>query len=68
MCGGGGQLFLYMTRRPDLIHIPIKLHVDIHQRSINWKLGKGKQSFLYVTRRPDLIYIPIMYEDNLNDN
>ena len=25
----GEQLFLYMTSRPDLIHIPIKLHEDI---------------------------------------
>ena len=27
--GGRGQFFLYSTRRPDLVHIPIKLHEDI---------------------------------------
>ena len=57
----GEQLFLYTTRRHDLIHIPIKLHEDIpngycvmahtrmfekNQRGITWKLRKGEQSFL----------------------
>ena len=27
--GKGGQPFLCATRRPDLIHIPIKFHEDI---------------------------------------
>ena len=75
------QSFLCGTRRPDLIHIPIKLHEDIlndysimertrmfdkiNQKDITSKLRKGEQSFLCVTHRHDLIHTPIKLHEDI---
>ena len=70
-----------MTCRPDLIHIPIKLHKDIlncywirertrmfgkmNQKDITWKIRMGEQSFLCMTHCPDLIHIPIKLHEDI---
>ena len=77
----GEQSFLCWTRRPDLIHISIKLREDIlichwimkctrmfgkiNQMGITWKIRKGEQSFLCMTHRCDLIHIPIKLHDDI---
>ena len=77
----GEQSFLYATRRPDLIHMLIKLHEGtltvtelwrvqeclgkFSQRGITNKLRRGGQSYLCATRHPDLMHIPIKLHEDI---
>ena len=75
------SFFLCATQRPDLIHIPIKLHKDIlngycimertrmfgkiNQMGITWNIRKGGQLFLCATYCRDLGHVLIKLHEDI---